>query len=129
MKLKRFFILYVVFLTLLAGFPFLGSYYFPEKNLLIPYFWKLFGVFAILTLLIYLVAYWRMQISDRASGQALLGSVTVKLLICMILAFIYLNNIAVDPTKFLLNFFYLYFFHTVFEIYSLLCSLRNQKLK
>ena len=70
-----------------------------------------------------------MRVSDKASTQALLAGVSVKLLICMILAFAYLNNVAVDPGKFLANFFYLYFFHTVFEIYCLLRSLRNLKNK
>lgn len=70
-----------------------------------------------------------MSISNKSSGQALLASVSIKLLFYMIIAFVYLSQNSVDPVKFLLNFFYLYLFHTVFEIYCLLCNLRNQNFK
>ena len=85
--------------------------------------------FSVLTLSLHLVAHWRMSISNKASGQVLLGSISVKLLFCMILVFIYLSKMDINPTLFLLNFFYLYFFHTVFEVYCLLRNLRNQILK
>ena len=129
MTLKRFLLLFLFFNITLAIVPCLVQIYYPEKDLLIPHFWVLFGIFAALTFFIYLIAYWRMSISNRSSGQALLGSITIKLLICMIMAFVYLSENSVDPAKFLINFFYLYFFHTVFEIYCLLCNLRNQNFK
>ena len=127
MTISRFFSLYLIFLIFLGGIPYFISIQYPEKNLLIPHFWVLFSAFAMLSLQVYLVARRRMKISNKASGQVLLGSVTVKFLFGMVLAFLYLYNIDVDPTKFLLSFFYLYLFHTVFEIYSLLCNLRNPK--
>lgn len=129
MTIKRFLLLFVVFNIALALIPSLAQIYYPEKDLLIPHFWLLFGIFSILTLLLYLFAYWMMGISKTASGQALLGSITVRLLICMIMVFIYLSQTTVSPAKFLLSFFYLYLFHMVFEIYCLLCNLRNQNLK
>ncbi|MBC8053384.1 MAG: hypothetical protein H7Y13_09995 [Sphingobacteriaceae bacterium] len=127
MTLQRFLVLYFTFLVVLAAAPLYIALYYPEKDLLIPHFWVLFAAFAILTFQIYMVASRRMRMNDKASGQALLGSVTVKFLFGMILAFVYLYNIDTDKTNFILNFFYLYLFHTVFEIYSLLCNLRNQK--
>ncbi len=129
MKLTRFIILFLTFNLLLALPPGIAEVYNQDKQFLVPDFWALFGIFSALTFFIYLIAFWRMGISNKASGQVLLGSVTIRLLICMITAFIYLLNHTVDPSKFLLNFFYLYFFHTVFEIYCLLCNLRNQNLK
>lgn len=129
MSIPRFLIYFILFNAVLALVPLAANYYYPEAELLIPRFWALFWIFSIVTFSIYLFAYWRMSISNRASGQALLGSVTIKLLICMVIAFVYINGNRVDPAKFILNFFYLYFFHTVFEIYCLLCNLRNQKLK
>ncbi len=129
MKLTRFIVLFLIFNLLLALPPGIAEVYYPDKWFLIPDFGALFGIFSTLTLFIYLIAYWRMGISNKASGQVLLGSVTIKLLTCMVMAFIYLSNHTVDPSKFLLNFFYLYFFHTVFELYCLLCNLRNQILK
>jgi len=129
MMITRFFIYFILFTILLASAPLVFQLFYPELKFLIPKFWVLFWIFEILTLSIYLLASWRMRISDKASGQALLGSVTVKLLFCMIIAFVYINANPVDPFKFIINFFYLYFFHTVFEIYCLLCNLRNQKFK
>jgi len=97
--------------------------------MLIPNFWVLFGFFSGLTLIIYLTAYVMARISSKASGQALLGGMTIRLLFCMGIALVYITNFKVEPLKFLINFFYLYFFNTVFEIYCLLRNLRNQNTK
>lgn len=70
-----------------------------------------------------------MRVSIKSSGQALLASIAVKLLLYMVIAFVYISQNTVDPVKFMICFFYLYFFHTVFEIYCFLCNLRNQKFK
>jgi len=128
MSIYRFFTCFILFTFFLAGIPLIFQIFYPGLTLLIPKFWALFWIFQILTLSIYLIASWRMRISEKASGQALLGSVGIKLLFCMIIAFGYINANPVDPLRFIINFFYLYFFHTVFEIYCLLCNLRNQKI-
>lgn len=129
MSILRFIIYFIFFIAFLAVAPLLAQYYFPDEALIIPRFWPMFWIFSIVTFSIYLFAYWRMSISNKASGQALLGSVTIKLLIYMIIAFVYISGNTVEPAKFIINFFYLYFFHTVFEIYCLLCNLRNQNFK
>ena len=129
MSISRFIIYFILFIFFLAIPPLVAQYYFPIQGLIIPRFWLLFWVFSILTLSIYLVTFWRMSISIHASGQALLGSITIKLLICTLIAFLYISENTVDPIKFIINFFYLYFLHTVFEIYCLLCNLHNPKIK
>ena len=129
MSILRFIIYFILFIFFLAIPPLVAQYYFPIQGLIIPRFWLLFWVFSILTLSIYLVTFWRMSISINASGQALLGSITIKLLICTLIAFLYISENTVDPIKFIINFFYLYFLHTVFEIYCLLCNLHNPKIK
>ena len=129
MSISRFIIYFILFIFFLASPPLVAQYFFPIEGLLIPKFWLLFWIFAILTFSIYSFAYWRMSISINASGQALLGSITIKLLICTLIAFLYISENTVDPIKFIINFFYLYFLHTVFEIYCLLCNLHNQKFK
>ena len=126
MSIARFIIYFIFFLAIP---PLVAQYFFPIEGLLIPKFWLLFWIFAILTFSIYSFAYWRMSISINASGQALLGSITIKLLICTLIAFLYISENTVDPIKFIINFFYLYFLHTVFEIYCLLCNLHNPKIK
>ena len=129
MTISRFLINFVLFNIALAAIPWICQTYYSGQNILVPNFWRLFILFSILTLVIYLVASWRMKISSKASAQAILGSITIKLLIYMIIALVYISNNTVEPVKFVLNFFYLYFFHTVFEIYCFLCNLRNQNLK
>ena len=129
MSISRFIIYFILFIFFLAIPPLVAQYFFPVEGLLIPKFWLLFWIFAILTFSIYSFAYWRMSISINASGQALLGSITIKLLICTLIAFLYISENTVDPIKFIINFFYLYFLHTVFEIYCLLCNLHNPKIK
>ena len=103
MRITHFIIYFILFTISLAITPLVFQFYYPAMKLLIPKFWALFWIFAILTLSIYLIASWRMRISDKASGQALLGSVTVKLLFCMIIAFVYINANTVDPLKFIIN--------------------------
>lgn len=125
-SISRFFLLFTLFLIVLAAVPLAADFSYPRKDILIPYFWVMFGMFSGLTLLIYLMAYLMMGISNRASGQALLGGIVIRFLFCMIVALVYISNFTVEPVKFLLNFFYLYFFNTVFEIYCLLRNLRNQ---
>jgi hypothetical protein len=129
MSISRFIIYFILFIFFLAIPPLVAQFFFPIEGLLIPKFWLLFWIFAILTFSIYSFAYWRMSISINASGQALLGSITIKLLICTLIAFLYISENTVDPIKFIINFFYLYFLHTVFEIYCLLCNLHNPKIK
>ena len=129
MSISRFIIYFILFIFFLAIPPLVAQYFFPIEGLLIPKFWLLFWIFAILTFSIYSFAYWRMSISINASGQALLGSITIKLLICTLIAFLYISENTVDPIKFIINFFYLYFLHTVIEIYCLLCNLHNPKIK
>lgn len=129
MTVTRFFIYFTLFNILLAVPPLVLENYYSQVQLLIPRFWNMFAVFSIITFVIYLFASWRMSVSVKSSGQALLASIAVKLLLYMIIAFVYISQNTVEPVKFISSFFYLYFFHTVFEIYCLLCNLRNQNFK
>lgn len=129
MSFNRFIIYFILFNLFLAAAPGLADYFLPERDVLIPKFWPMFWIFSFITFNIYIIASWRMRISDHASAQALLVSITVKMLFSMIIAFVYIQNNTFDPIYFVINFFYMYFFHTVFEIYCLLCNLRNQKIK
>jgi hypothetical protein len=128
MSIPRFFIYFIVFNILLALAPLLMEHYYPQE-ILIPRFWNMFAVFSIITFVVYLFASWRMKVSIRSSGQALLASITVKMVLYMFIAYIYISKNTVKPADFMICFFYLYFFHTVFEIYCLLRNLRNQKFK
>ncbi len=126
LTLKRFFILFFLFNLGLAAGPLLVNFFSPQSALLIPRFWVLFCFFSGLTLIIFLTGFYMGRISIKASGQALLGGITLRLLFCMVIALVYISNFKVEPVSFMVNFFYLYFFNTVFEIYCLLRNLRNQ---
>ena len=129
MTIRKFLLLFTGFMLLLAAGPWVFQTYYPRTSPLVPNFWGLYIIFGALTFFILMTAGWIMRISNKASAQALLGSITIKLLFCMVLAFVYLSKYDVEPVKFLVSFFYLYFFHTVFEIYCLLRNLRNQNFK
>ena len=129
MSTFKFLIYFILFNIFLSIAPLLAGYSYSEFDLLIPRFWNMFAVFSIITLVIYLLASWRIKVSIKSSGQALLASIAVKLLLYMVIAFVYITQNTVNPAKFIICFFYLYFFHTVFEISCLLCNLRNQKFK
>ena len=129
MTIGRFVIYFILFNLTLSVLPLVLQNFYPSVPVLIPRFWNMFAVFGIITFVIYVLAAWRMTVSYKASGEALLASIAVKLLLFMIIAFVYISQNTVDPVKFMVSFFYLYFFHTVFEIYCLLCNLRNQKFK
>ncbi len=129
MSITKFLIYFLLFNILLSTVPLLAENFYKDLDVLIPRFWNMFAVFSIITFVIYLFASWRMKLSIKSSGQALLASIGVKLLLYMVIAFVYISQNTVDPVKFMICFFYLYFFHTVFEIYCLLCNLRNQKIK
>ena len=129
MSTKNFLIYFILFNIFLSIAPLVAENFYGGLDLLIPRFWNMFAVFSIITLVIYLLASWRMKVSIKSSGQALLASIAVKLLLYMVIAFVYISQNTVNPAKFIICFFYLYFFHTVFEIYCLLCNLRNQKIK
>ena len=129
LSIQRFFLLFSLFTIVLAAVPLAINHLMPEKQVLIPNFWVLFIFFSGLTLIIFLTAYMMAGISNKASGQALLGGMTIRFLFCMVIALVYISNFKVEPVKFLVNFFYLYFFNTVFEIYCLLRNLRNQNTK
>ena len=128
MNLLKYLICFLLFNILLAAIP-LWAQYNDYRSLLIPHFWPLFAIFSLQTLLMHLFVHWRMTISDHASGQALLASLVFKLIFSILIVIFYLENVPVDATYFLLNFFYLYSFHTAFEIYCLLRNLRNQNSK
>lgn len=129
MSTLRFLIYFILFNIFLSIAPLAAENFYEAQDLLIPRFWNMFAVFSIITLVIYLFASWRMKVSIKSSGQALLASIAVKLLLYMVIAFVYITQNTVNPAKFIICFFCLYFFHTVFEIYCLLCNLRNQKIK
>jgi hypothetical protein len=126
--LKRFFIAFGISTVIIALPPALLGYT-RYAGSLIPGFWLIFQFFSSLTFLICLGVIWGQLKNDTLGSQIFLGATTLKLLLCMFLALVYLRKYTVNDIVFVLNYFYLYFLYTAFEIYSLLSNLRVQNKK
>lgn len=126
MTIPRFLGIYLVFLAVLGGLP-AALVSFGGMPVLIAGFWDLFVLFALFTAAILLPALKWMKISDKVSGNILLGTLALRFLFCLVVLLIFMSRNEVDKVPFTLNFFYLYLFHSVFEIYCLLRNLRNSK--
>ena len=126
--MKRFFVAFGI-ATIIIALPPVLFVYAGKANLLIPGFWLIFQFFSSLTFLICLGVIWGQGQNGTLGGQIFLGATTLKLVLCMTLALIYLRKYHVNDVVFVLNYFYLYFLYTAFEIYSLLSNLRVQNKK
>ena len=126
--MKRFFIAFGIAVIIIALPPALLDLA-GKSGLLIPGFWLIYQFFSSLTFLICLSVIWGQQKNGTLGGQIFLGATTLKLLLCMTIALIYLHKYHVNDVVFVLNYFYLYFLYTAFEIYSLLSNLRVQNKK
>jgi uncharacterized membrane protein YozB (DUF420 family) len=125
---KRFFIGFGI-ATVIIALPPAALSYSHYTDSLIPGFWLIFQFFSSLTFLICLGVIWGQQKNETLGGQIFLGATTLKLILCMFLALVYLHKYKVNDIVFVLNYFYLYFLYTAFEIYSLLSNLRVQNKK
>ena len=129
MKISRYLTYFLIFNIVIALAPGYLELTNSPKSGLIPYFWQLFAAFSFLTLVTGLLSYLKLFSTSDGAVMTSLGSVAVKLLLWMIIAFIYIRNVKVGAADFLLDFFYLYLLNSVFEIYCLLRNLRNQNLR
>jgi hypothetical protein len=111
----------------MGGVPLLAEQL-SGKALLVPGFRDLFFVFGVFTPALILPALRLMRLGDKASGRVLLGTIVLRFLFCLVVLLVFLSRNNVDQRLFTLNFFYLYLFHSIFEIYCLMRNLRNSKI-
>ncbi|MBS7564318.1 hypothetical protein KHS38_07860 [Mucilaginibacter sp. Bleaf8] len=126
--MKRFFIAFGIATVAIALPPALLGFT-GQQQVLVPGFWLLFQFFSSLTFLLCLGVIYGQQRNGELGGQIFLGGTAFKLILCMFFALIYLSKYKVNDIVFVVNFFYLYFFYTAFEVYSLLTNLRVQNKK
>jgi len=126
LKLLRFFFLYLIFTLGVGLIAYFIDLRYPGQGLLIPKFWVIFGAIAVLTLLAYIFSWMGIRRGGEFSIVAMMGSILVKLLFCMVLVLVYLLKFKVNDIIFAANFISLYFLFTAFEVYALLCNLRHQ---
>ncbi len=128
MKVFPFNILFIVLTILLvASIYFLQSYY-PNSGWLSKDILAFLVFFAGTSFLAYQISMLGLKKGGESSILFILGGVTIKLLLSMVFAFIYVYTHKVDKVQFISNFFILYFIYTAFEIYSLMYNLRAQKI-
>lgn len=126
MKLFKSLLQYLLFTFLLGLTAYLIHQQYPGAGLLIPKFWVIFGAIALLTLLAYIFSWIGIRKGGEFSIVAIMGSILLKLLFCMVLVLVYLLKFKVNDIIFAANFISLYFLFTGFEVYALLCNLRHQ---
>ncbi|WP_426584289.1 hypothetical protein [Mucilaginibacter sp. R-33] len=128
MKLLTTVLSFLLFAVIIAVPPFLLSRS-AHASWLDPHFWVIFGFVTGLTFITTISILIVTKINKEIYAQTFLGATMIKLLTCMFFCLFFLLKIKVNEVIFIANFFYVYFFNLVFEIYGLLCTLRNQKLK
>ncbi|QXV65448.1 hypothetical protein INP83_20650 [Mucilaginibacter sp. 21P] len=121
MKAQKILLQFVLFVAVLAAIPaFLG------RAWLVPKFWVLFFFITAFTFIVIGSILAVQRIKPNLYAQTFLATTIVKMLGCMAFALIFVSKIHIDHTIFLIDFAYLYFLNTAFEVYVLLCNLRNQ---
>ena len=126
MKIALYYKYFIVFNILLAIPPIIIQVVYKRSDLLIVYFWQFFALFAILNLMIHILTRLGLIAGNKSMVVTFLGGTMIKFLLWLIVIFAYTSKFDVNGTKFICNFFYLYLFNSVFEIYCLLLNLRNQ---
>ena len=115
--------------TILLAVPPVCLIYFGDKSLLLPQFWILFTFVGGLTLLAIVAILKAQSVSPELGTQAYMAATVIKLLACLVFVLFLFTKHKVNRPVFVYDFFYLYFLNTGFEVYVLLCNLRNQNLK
>jgi hypothetical protein len=115
--------------TILVAIPPVLLKYLDTGDLLVAGFWPMFFFVAVLTLLILIFMLIVQEKNSEMYAQAFLGATTFKLLACLFFVLIFIKKMHPEKLFFVLDFMYLYFLNTAFEIYGLLRTLRNPNKK
>jgi len=94
--------------------------------MLVPHFWVIYTFITGLTFILLTAMLVVQKLSPDMYAQVFLIVTIFKMLGSMFLALLFVIKIPIDRTVFMVDFFYLYFLNTGFEIYVLLRNLRNQ---
>ena len=128
MKIYKPVLSFLLFTCLLAVPPVILKYT-GNGDMLIPGFWTIFGFMSVITLIIIVVVLAVQQRNNEMYAPAFLGATTFKLLACLVFVLVFIKKSHPEKLFFVVDFMYLYFLNTVFEIYGLLRNLRNQNLR
>lgn len=119
---------FLIFTLLLAAAP-VCLIFTGNQNWLVPQFWVMFAFIGFLTLSAIVFVFVIQVMMPEFYAQAFLGATVFKMLACLVFMLILVLKTPINKPVFVVNFFYLYFLNTGFEVYVLLRNLRNQNLK
>jgi len=129
-RLKLLNFIYSYFLAmLLIALPPLAYVFFFKGLALVPLFWLMFLMFALLTFLLCFFTLLGNRKNAETSIQVFMVASVIKLLVCLFFVLFYVYHYHINQVQFIGCFFYLYLLNTAFEIYALLCNLRLQNIK
>ncbi len=112
--------------TIIIAIPALLLIFTGNASWLVPHFWVIFFFMSVITLLIIVFVLAVQQKNSEMYAQAFMGATTFKLLCCLVFLLVYIRKMHPDKVVFVVDFMYIYFLNTIFEIYGLLRNLRNQ---
>lgn len=115
----------VIIPTSIAGIFMLMDTIIPDMNLFHTYKWGLLIFFFVQSLLSTLVTDFGMKTEEVTFQKFYMLSITIRLFLSIILIFIFIFLKAENLIFLVTNFFALYFFYMLFEIYFLLVNLRT----
>lgn len=119
-------LLLITFLVCLAAGV---AVYLNGYDMVHPYFWYMVLFFVFITAFTHYIVTMGSK-SDPGNFQMYyMGSTAFRVLMCMGVVFIYVYFAAERELQFTLNFFFLYFLYTGFEIYHILTNLRRNSKK
>lgn len=126
MSLSKFTLSYLLYCLVIGTIAYYLPSFFPDKTMLVPKFWLVFGFLGGITYIAYLMVYLGTKSSPETGIMAIMGSIALKMLFSMAFVLIYSLKSTGSGLVFVLNFFSLYLLFSCFEIYCLLCNLRHQ---
>ena len=110
--------------TLLASICIVVDGFLPAVQLFHPYKWGLIAFFVILTLVTTGLSEYGLKSGKEFFSNFYMLSILVRMFLSIIFIFILILADAENPFLLVIDFFILYFFYIVFEIYFLLGNLR-----
>jgi hypothetical protein len=100
--------------------------YTGSSKWVLPQFWAIFVLITALTLMLIVAVSLIQKRHPEMYAQTFLIMTVAKMVFSMALALFFAVKFKVDSVIFVLNFFYVYFLNTIFEVLVLLRNLRNQ---
>jgi heme/copper-type cytochrome/quinol oxidase subunit 2 len=122
-------IAFFLLFTFVIAIPPYALKYFGQADLITPGFWTMFFFVLFLTLLVIVFILFTQRKNSEMYGQAFIGATGFKLLACLIFVLVFIRENHPEKIVFVADFMYIYFLNMSFEVYLLLCNLRNQNLR